>query len=380
MKKEAKTTYAQSSDIKSRTYLEYRRDMKKKAIAELEIVDWLQSVLERSHPNTRIEVVKAGGDAFLWFLRRGRVTREPDYLATIGDTRSDIEFQYAERSDLPTFDFAISKIAKKNRKTGKREPHTNRHILFVLKDRGSFALIAPSWIAENGTIGTVEAWRKSGYMVPAPKFLQLFSSDNALKKIVVSIERKNHILLFQHELLNITKDKLAHLLEQVVDEKKLIKFLPDDLESFFRACFILDNIDRVPANVTLWLVYTLALLNKDNSLDELYKLLYCVDFLYAKTELTDREIKLMTDKLSTSLQRIATLEKKDGSYQSNPRFSPVDETRCALFSVNLLEDMIQDMIHYYCVSSFHPIKKIYQSVKNIHAVNDFITKHGETTV
>jgi transposase-like protein len=37
MKLDRKTIYAQSSDIKSRTYLEYRRDMKKKAIAELEV-------------------------------------------------------------------------------------------------------------------------------------------------------------------------------------------------------------------------------------------------------------------------------------------------------------------------------------------------------
>ena len=35
MKLDGKTIYAQSSDIKSRTYLEYRKDMKRKAIAEL---------------------------------------------------------------------------------------------------------------------------------------------------------------------------------------------------------------------------------------------------------------------------------------------------------------------------------------------------------
>ena len=34
---DTKTIYAQSSDIKSRTYLEYRKDMKQKAIAELEV-------------------------------------------------------------------------------------------------------------------------------------------------------------------------------------------------------------------------------------------------------------------------------------------------------------------------------------------------------
>lgn len=33
-----KMVYAQSSDIRSRTYLEYRRDMKKKGIAELEFL------------------------------------------------------------------------------------------------------------------------------------------------------------------------------------------------------------------------------------------------------------------------------------------------------------------------------------------------------
>ena len=39
---DTKTIYAQSSDIKSRTYLEYRKDMKQKAIAELEVLPWLK--------------------------------------------------------------------------------------------------------------------------------------------------------------------------------------------------------------------------------------------------------------------------------------------------------------------------------------------------
>lgn len=47
MKLNGKTIYAQSSDIKSRTYLEYRKDMKKKAIAELEVLDWLESKLKK---------------------------------------------------------------------------------------------------------------------------------------------------------------------------------------------------------------------------------------------------------------------------------------------------------------------------------------------
>src|SRR3989338_4050445 len=374
MKKDAKTTYAQSSDIKSRAYLEYRRDMKRKAIAELEITDWLKAVLEQAHPDVSVQVSKAGGDAFLWFLRKGGVTREPDYHVTIGEKEFDVEFQYAEHSDLPSFDFAVSKIAKKDRTTGNRQPHADRQILYVLKDKQSFALFTPSWVVKNGIIGFVEAWRKSGYRVPAQRFLTLFSPDDALQEIIVSIERKNNILRFQHELVALTKEKLARLLEQVIDEKKLVTFMPNDLESFFRTCFILDNIDRTPANINLWLVYALALLNKDNSLDELYRLLYCVDFLYARAELTETEVKLMADKITLALKRVMSLERKDGSYQSTPRLSPLDETRYALFSINLLEDIIQDMIHYYHIKSLQPIRKIYQHVKDLPKVSDFISR------
>ena len=374
MRKDAKTTYAQSSDIKSRTYLEYRRDMKKKAIAELEIMDWLKAVLEQSHPDVSVAVSKAGGDAFLWFLRKGNVTREPDYRATIGEKKFNIEFQYAEHSDLPSFDCTVSKIAKKERKSEKRIPHTDRQILYVLKDKKSFALIEPSWIAENGSIGFVSAWRKDAYQVPASRFTKLFSTDTHLAEVIESIERKNDLLRFQHEVLSLTKEKLAHLLEQVIDEKKLVTFMPNDLESFFRTCFILDNIDRTPANINLWLVYALALLNKDNSLDELYRLLYCVDFLYARAELTETEVKLMADKIALALKRVVSLERKDGSYQSTPRLSPLDETRFALFSINLLEDIIQDMIHYYHIKSLQPIRKIYQHVKDLPKVSDFISR------
>ena len=63
----SKITYAQSSDIKSRTFLEYRRDMKKKAIAELEMREWLQNILRARHGKPAIAVRKHGGDADLWF-------------------------------------------------------------------------------------------------------------------------------------------------------------------------------------------------------------------------------------------------------------------------------------------------------------------------
>lgn len=113
---DAKTTYAQSSDIKSRTYLEYRRDMKKKAIAELEILEWLQEKLANIYKNRKAIVLKSGGDSFLWFLRKGGITREPDFEVRINNEKYYFEFQYADRVDLDFYDFKISKVGKKVKK------------------------------------------------------------------------------------------------------------------------------------------------------------------------------------------------------------------------------------------------------------------------
>ena len=58
-----KMVYAQSSDIRSRTYLEYRRDMKKKGIAELEFLPYLEGLLKERRGDDGLKVSKHGGDA-----------------------------------------------------------------------------------------------------------------------------------------------------------------------------------------------------------------------------------------------------------------------------------------------------------------------------
>jgi hypothetical protein len=118
LKLNGKTIYAQSSDIKSRTYLEYRKDMKKKAIAELEVLEWLENKVRELYPEKKVKVFKSGGDKFLWFLRKGGASREPDFIAMIGDEKIEFEFQYAEKADLDFYDFKVSKIAKKTGKKG----------------------------------------------------------------------------------------------------------------------------------------------------------------------------------------------------------------------------------------------------------------------
>ncbi len=113
MKLDGKTIYAQSSDIKSRTYLEYRKDMKKKAIAELEVLEWLESRVKKLYKRKRVKVYKSGGDKFLWFLRKGGVSREPVFIAEIEGKKIEFEFQYAEKADLEFYNSKVSKVTKK---------------------------------------------------------------------------------------------------------------------------------------------------------------------------------------------------------------------------------------------------------------------------
>jgi hypothetical protein len=113
--RDPKTTYAQSSDIRSRTYLEYRKDMKRKAIVELEVLEWLENKLKELYPRKEVKVYKSGGDKFLWFLRKGGVTGDADFTAEIdgGKEKLEIELQYTEREDLRFYDFKKSKVIKK---------------------------------------------------------------------------------------------------------------------------------------------------------------------------------------------------------------------------------------------------------------------------
>ncbi|HOT40029.1 MAG TPA: hypothetical protein PKV08_02315, partial [Candidatus Syntrophosphaera thermopropionivorans] len=70
----------------------------------------------------------------------------------------------------------------------------------------------------------------------------------------------------------------------------------------------------------------------------------------------------------------------DGTYRSSLKESPIEETRYALFSLNLIEDLIQDIIYTYSVKTFKPIKKIYQSLKNIEKTYHIINIRREERI
>jgi hypothetical protein len=370
---DAKTIYAQSSDIKSRTYLEYRRDMKKKAIAELEIMDWLQKKLIELYPKEIITVSKSGGDSFLWFLRKGGITREADFLCQIGSKQLEIEFQYADREDLNFYDFKTSKVAKSFK--GKKIYLDDKEFLYIHKILKSYTLITPQWIVENGEYGMVPAWRSYAYRVPKKIFESILIKDESLSEYIERIDAKNTILNFQHQQIDIYKNQLSHLLQKVIDEDELYKLSPDDLNSFFEICFILDNFGKIPHNANLWLVYILSYFNYDRSLSDVAKIVYCIDYLYSKIELKENELTVIVEKVEEIFSDIKLKQNKDGYYFSSPLFNHFEETRLALFAINLLEDIVQDILFYYDTNLFTPIYKIYQNVDNIVKVAEFITKN-----
>jgi len=363
MKLDGKTIYAQSSDIKSRTYLEYRKDMKKKAIAELEVLEWLRNKVKGLYPKKQVKVYKSGGDKFLWFLRKGGVSREPDFIAEIDNAKIEFEFQYAEKVNLDFYDFKVSKVAKK--KGGKRVPVENKFFVYIHKPFLKYALFKPEWVLNNGEYGMVEAWRSLAFRVPKEKFERLLKADPTLRGLCERTDAKNFILNFQHVLIDINKDRLSYLLQGVIDENKIVKIIPKDMDSFFKVCFILDNLNKIPQNANLWLVYLLSYINKDTSLEDISKIVYCIDFLYSKIELKPNELTQLISRVKELIEKIKGLYQNDGSYKSSLVSSPLDETRYALFSINLLEDLIQDIIYYYSITELEPITKIYENVRDV---------------
>lgn len=374
---DSKTVYAQSSDIKSRTYLEYRKDMKKKAIAELEIMDWLENKLKELYKNKSIKVNKSGGDEFLWFLRKGGISRKPDFVADINGEKKEFEFQYAEKEGLEFYDFKVSKVARRN-KDKSLEPIKNKSVIYIYKPQRKYAIIETEWIFKNSKIDMVEAWRTSAFRVPKAKFEEILKYDPGLEQICKQIDAKNYILNFQHYLIDIYKDKLSALLEDVIDEDKIMNIIPNDLESFFEVCFILDNFNKVPHNTNLWLIYLLSYIKEEISLNEIAKIMYSIDFLYSKIELKINELNQLIGKIKQLGEIIDKYYQNDGTYRSSLKESPLEETRYALFSLNLLEDLIQDIIYTYSIKEFKPIKKIYQSIQNIEKTYQLIKKQENT--
>lgn len=377
MNTDAKTTYAQSSDIKSRTYLEYRRDMKVKAIAELEILPWLQNKIKEKDAKSVVE--KYGGDKFIWFLRKGGITREPDFVIRHPDGQIKfLEFQYAKQ-ELGAYDFKVSKITPTDRKLKARVPKKDTEILYVIKPTSEFALLTPEWIAKNSTQTQAAAWGNAQvYRVEAQAIKKLMKQDEELKIACEMIDKKIAILDFQHQKLDQEKEKLSRLLQTVVDEDKLIKIMPRNLGGFYKVCFILDHIEKTPDNSSLWLVYLLSFLEQPLNSHELFMLIYCLDFLYPRIELEKNELASLVKKLRKIKELAGCFaDARKGSFESDKNLAPIEETRNILFVINIIEDLTQDLLFYYGKDenlALEPVTRIFQLIPDVNKTFDFIQK------
>lgn len=337
--------YAQSSSLRSRPWPQYRQDMKKKAIVELEILPFLRQVLARKHKDSSLQVAKHGGDALLWF---SKVSPDPDYRAAWGKDETFLyEFQLAEDTDkLNFFDFKVSKVGKKARGESHHTPHSDREFFYLLKDRGQYALFSPQWIAENGQIGGVPAWgNRTAYRVPRDVFLKQFSSGGPdLAKTIKIVDDKNYLLEFQAQFLDQENQRLSRELQQVVDEEKLLSIVPRTLEGFYRVCYLLDKIGKRPDAPGVWLVYLVSFFNDAMRSIDFARYIYALDFVYFNSsDLQENERTALQRAIEQAISYIRRrTDASAGALAIDPREAPLEETRQILFAINLIEDIKQD--------------------------------------
>ena len=374
-----RSVYAQSSDIRSRTWLQYRLDMKKKAIAELEFVPFLQDVLREKFRSKNLIVQKHGGDAQLWFDTSGRgVTQEPDYKASLGGDKSHLyEFQFAEETDdLQFFDFKEAKVGKKPRGS-QRVPYTDREFFYVIKDLRRYAFVKPVWIAQHGKLGGVPAWGNStAYRVPREDFLPLFlDGSDDLNRIIQAIDNKNYLLDFQFRFLDMEAQQIARELQQVIDEERLLSIVPRTPDGFYRVCFLLDKIGKSPDSPGVWLVYLLSLFSDRMRPISFARYMLSLDYLYFKCiQMQWNEVKALEAGISHAIAYVKRRSKAaDGSLAIDPSEAPLEETREILFAVNLLEDLKQDAA-VNVKADLSKAEKIFEMIPDVARTAEYVKK------
>ena len=374
--KDAKVVYAQSSDIKARTFREYRRDMKKKAIAELEFLPILPRLLAVHCGEAPAQVEKHGADAELWFFQqRGKITQAPDYRAVWPDGREFLyEFQYGSGDGkVGFFDFKVSKVGKKIQ--GKRIPHEGREFFYVVKSGAQYAFISPRWIMENGREGPVPAWgSRPAYRVPDDVFRAILrDGDSDMARVIAAVDDKNLLLQFQDAFPNLEADAFSRELQTAVDKRQLVKIMPTTLGGFYRVCFLLERMNEAPESAGVWLVYLASFFQRGLSALAFARWMFCLDFLYFKCgELGDNEQRTVKKALADAEEEIHERAQADGSFGGDPNAAPMEETRRFLFAANLLEDVRQDFAVDY--GGVAKVKRIFEVLPDFAKTAAFIRK------
>ena len=378
MSASSKLTYAQSSDIKSRTWLAYRYDMKRKAIAELEFLPFLQDLLQERYQDSALTVRKAGGDAQVWFGRSAaQVTQEPDYNCVLssGETRQ-FEFQYAQSLEKLKFvDFKVSKVGKKKPRQP-RVAHEDREFFYIVQSSCYYALLPCQWIMWHGEERGVPAWgNRTAYRVPVDDFLdQCHDGGQALAEVVARVESKNSLLAFQHEFLAMQDASFARELQRVVDEDALVKIVPGTLEGFYRVCHLLDKLDRSPDAPGVWLVYLTSFYDAAMSSLDFACWVYCLDFLNFRCErLSDNEKRVLLGAMQSARGYLRRQFANETQYIDELNTPAIEVIRQLLFATNLYEDLVQDCAATWGLE-LRPIQFIYETVPDVDLMHSYIER------
>ena len=368
----AKMMYAQASDIRSRPFLEYRRDMKKKAIAELEFLPFLQGLLAEKYGDKSLRVAKHGVDAELWFIPRAELSRAPDYKATRGDGGEFLyEFQYAEEAaGLAYFDFKVSKVGKKTK--GARTPHGDREFFYVVKSECKYAFIRPKWIMEKGKEGVVTAWgSRPAYRVPRKAFMNMLKKDSSgkMQKVIAAVNDKNTLLKFQHGFLDAEAERMSRRLRQGVDKKKIVKIMPKTPEGFYETCFLLGKLDKAPGDPGAWMMRLMPMLDGLKTPAEWARFVFALDFLYTKiADVRDGEKEALVKILKSLESAVSEYQRAKAPVN---RGKSAEEIRQVLFAINLLEDLRQDAA-VLLGAKLPKVKKIFETAANVPKIAKFI--------
>lgn len=379
--------YAQSSDIKSRTWEQYREDMKRKAIAELECLGLLRTLLIEASGDRSVTVHKHGVDEVLWFNPQAKPSGQPDYRATWSDGREWLyEFKNSTEPDLAFFDFKKTNVRRRGRAPHK--PHDDRDIFYVARAEAKNGFVSPRWVMENGRVGPVPAWgNREAYRVPRDRFLPMLSDGGErLRTVLQTMKLKEVLLDFQAGFVRSEQERLAGRLRRVVDDGVAFSVMPKTLGGFFEACFLMKHLTKFPDDAGLWLVYLFSLLDDEIVPIQLARAMYAIDSLYfraidaSERGLRENEHRIMVDGLRRVDTKVRAYAWSGGSL--DPTVSPLEELRQMVFVVNLFEDWRQDVFYRWGERppppEVRPARTIFESIPDVAGVARRIRAAGES--
>lgn len=225
----------------------------------------------------------------------------------------------------------------------------------------------------NGEYGFVSAWRSWAYRVPGDVFLSQFADGGErLRNVIQSVDNKNGLLEFQHDFLESESRKLSKRLQQVVDDETLFRIVPRTLEGFYQVCYLLDKLGKEPDAPGVWMVYLLTFFRDDIRSIDFARFMYALDFLYFKcVDIKRNETQVLRQAILDASDYVSAHAKDDGSLSTDPRESPLEETRRLIFAVNLLEDIRQDAAVSFGME-LPLVAKIFETIPNADLTANYV--------